>query len=134
MLFQLFNALGLLQESSRMAEMVVETVRKLLLVLDSQPRALAVSHAFATLFRLDAAQAKGKLPADLDGGIWRQPALRQRLEAVLRDPTTIFDDYIFNGEFPEAGHRELLVYGRCIVSTGALSSKLLLGIKDMTPA
>ncbi|WP_083320754.1 PAS domain-containing protein [Hymenobacter glacialis] len=122
-----------LQESSRMAEVVVETVREPLLVLDNQLRVLAVSHAFAELFRLDAAQAKGKLLADLDGGTWQQPALRQRMEAVLRDPTTTFDDYIFNAEFPEAGHRELLVYGRCIVSTGALSSKLLLGIKDVTP-
>ena len=96
---------------------------------------LAVSQAFAAaVWPGCRARPRASSCAELDGGAWQQPALRQRMEAVLRNPATTFDDYIFNAEFPEAGHRELLVYGRCIVSTGALSSKLLLGIKDVTPA
>ena len=122
-----------LQESSRLAEAVVETVRELLLVLDHQLRVLAVSQAFSELFKVNGAEAKGRPLTELDGGSWRQPALRERLEAVLQNPSAPFDDFRFNAEFPGAGPRELLVYGRCITGAQATSSKLLLGVQDVTP-
>ncbi|MFC7669801.1 PAS domain-containing protein [Hymenobacter humi] len=95
-----------LQASSRMAEEVTETVREPLLVLDDQLRVLAVSHSFTKLFGVEPEQAKGQVLYDLDGGVWRQPALQQRLDTVLKDPGAPFDDLRFKAQFPVAGPRE----------------------------
>ncbi|MBD2770321.1 PAS domain-containing protein [Hymenobacter sp. BT664] len=122
-----------LQASSRMAEAVVEAVREPLLVLDDHLRVLAISHSFIELFGLPTAGPRGQLLAELNGGTWWQPALRQRLEALLRDPHQTFDDFLLEGDFPNVGGRKLRVYGRCITGDGAPTSKLLLGVQDVTP-
>jgi two-component system CheB/CheR fusion protein len=119
-----------LQASSRMAEAVAEAVREPLLVLDDQLRVLAVSHSFVELFGLPATEIRGQLLAELDGGTWWQPALRQRLETLLRPPRQPFDDLAFEGNFPHVGVRKLRVYGRCIASDGAPTNKLLLGVQE----
>ena len=123
-----------LQESSRLAETVVETVREPLLVLDFQLRVLAVSQSFAELFGLNVAVAKGRPLAELDSGTWQQPALRERIEAILQSPGTSFDDFRFEATFPTVGTRQLRMYGRSIAGDQATSTKLLLGVRDMTPA
>ncbi|MCC3152074.1 CheR family methyltransferase [Hymenobacter sp. BT770] len=123
-----------LQESSRLAETVVETVREPLLVLDYQLRVLAMSQSFGEMFGLNIAGAKGRPLAELDNGTWQQPELRERLEAILKTPGTFFDDLRFKATFPAAGPRELLMYGRCIGGEQATSTKLLLGVRDVTPA
>ncbi|ALW86924.1 hypothetical protein AUC43_18665 [Hymenobacter sedentarius] len=121
-----------LQESSRLAETVVETVREPLLVLDYQLRVLAMSQSFGEMFGLNTAGAKGRPLAELDNGTWQQPELRERLEAILKAPGTSFDDLRFRATFPNAGPRELLMYGRCIGGEQATSTKLLLGLRDVT--
>jgi two-component system CheB/CheR fusion protein len=119
-----------LQESTRMAESIVETLREPLLVLDTHQRVLAMSGAFATLFGLDAAAAKGQSLRELDGGAWQQPALRQRLDEVLRHPRESFENVEFTADFPTAGPRKLLLYGRAITSHGAQTGRLLLGVQE----
>ncbi|WP_426061722.1 PAS domain-containing protein [Hymenobacter sp. B1770] len=122
-----------LQESTRMAEAVVETVREPLLVLDHRLTVLAISHSFAELFGVDVAEAKGRPLAELNGGTWRQPEVRLRLEKLLQEPGTVFDDFRFEAEFPGTGPRQLQVYGRSIASDLASKSTLLLGVQDITP-
>ena len=122
-----------LQVSRHLAESIVETVREPLLVLDHQLRVLAASQAFATLFGLDADAVKGMPLFELDGGAWRRPALHQRIEAVLADSTVPFDDFLLSADFPTAGHRELLVYGRGIISDGYPTGRVLLGLQEVPP-
>ncbi|GAB3573452.1 CheR family methyltransferase [Hymenobacter daeguensis] len=121
-----------LQESTRFAESIVETLREPLLVLDGQQRVLAGSAAFARLFGLDAGRIKGVPLSELDGGAWRQPALRQRLDEALAHPGQPFDDLRFVAHFPTAGPRELLLYGRTITSHGTRTGHLLLSVEDVT--
>jgi two-component system CheB/CheR fusion protein len=121
-----------LQESTRFAESIVETLREPLLVLDRHQRVLASSAAFAKVFGLDAASIKGQLLRELDGGAWQQPALRERLDEALHHPGQPFEDFRFAADFPTAGRRELLLYGRTITSHGAQTGHLLLGVEDMT--
>ncbi|MDB5236059.1 MAG: hypothetical protein JWR44_3052 [Hymenobacter sp.] len=118
------------QETVRFAESIVETVREPLLVLDADQRVLATSHAFAELFGLDAAQVKGQPLRELDGGVWQQPALRKRLDEALKHPDEPFEDFPLTADFPAAGRRKLLLYGRCITSHGAQTGRLLLGVQD----
>lgn len=63
-----------LQESTRFAESIVESMREPLLVLDAGQRVLAIGGAFAQLFGLDAEVIKGQPLRELDGGAWQQPA------------------------------------------------------------
>ncbi|WP_201980697.1 CheR family methyltransferase [Hymenobacter rubidus] len=118
-----------LQESTRMAESIVETLREPLLVLDAGQRILAMSRAFAELFGLDASAAKGQALRELDGGAWQQTELRQRLDEVLRHPDKAFENLPFTAEFPGARHRELRLYGRAITSHGSQTGRLLLGVE-----
>ncbi|MDO7851750.1 CheR family methyltransferase [Hymenobacter convexus] len=118
-----------LQESTRFAESIVETMREPLLVLDSQQRVLAVSQAFATLFGLNAAEVKGQPLRELDGGAWQQAGLRQRLDAALAEPGQAFDDVEFTADFPGAGRRTLRIYGRALTSHGTPMGPLLLGVE-----
>ncbi|GAA4365629.1 chemotaxis protein CheB [Hymenobacter saemangeumensis] len=119
-----------LQESTALAESIVETVREPLLVLDRNLHILALSKAFSELFSVEPEQAKGQPLHDLDGGVWHSPALRQHLQAVLQNPTQPFDDFELTATFPGAGPRRLLLYGRCITSRGVHTGKVLLGMRE----
>jgi two-component system CheB/CheR fusion protein len=121
-----------LQESSRLAESIVETLREPLLVLDHAQRVLACSGAFAQLFGLEAATLKGVPLHELDGGAWHQAALHQRLREALAHPDEPFAEFRFTAHFPTAGPRTLLLYGRSITSHGAQTGHLLLGVEDVT--
>ncbi|GAB3868904.1 chemotaxis protein CheB [Hymenobacter segetis] len=122
-----------LQESARFAESIVETLREPLLVLDNEQRVLAISEAFATLFKLDREQSKGRLLRELDGGAWQQPALRERLETTLRHPEQPFLDFPYTADFPGAGPHTLRLFGRPLTSGGARTGRLLLGV-EVVPA
>ncbi|WP_310395417.1 chemotaxis protein CheB [Hymenobacter sp.] len=122
-----------LQESSRFAESIVETLREPLLVLDAEQRVLAISRAFAALFGLDPARAKGQLLRELDGGAWQLPALRARLDEALHHPGEPFENFALTANFPGAGPRQLLLSGRCITSRGAQTGRLLLGVQEVSP-
>ncbi|GAC1587854.1 MAG: chemotaxis protein CheB [Hymenobacter sp.] len=118
-----------LQETTRFAESIVETMREPLLVLDAGLHVLAISQAFAQLFALEPALVKGQPLRELDGGAWQQAVLRQRLSEALRHPAEPFEDFHFKADFPGAGPRELLIYGRCLTSHGAQTGHLLLGVQ-----
>ena len=118
-----------LKESTRFAESIVETVREPLLVLDGQQRVLAISKPFGDLFGLNPAVVKGQALRELDGGVWQQSALRRRLEDAFAQPEEVFDDFRFTADFPTAGARTLLLYGRSLTSHGAQTGGLLLGVK-----
>ncbi len=120
-----------LQASRRLAEAIVETVRGPLLILDAKLRVLAISHAFSELFGLDATAVKGQSINELDGGVWQLPALRQRLDALLADPSVPFDDFRFTADFAGAGPRRLLAYGRALTSDGQFTGCLLLGMEEV---
>ncbi|HEX8329056.1 MAG TPA: CheR family methyltransferase [Hymenobacter sp.] len=122
-----------LEASRRLAESIVETVREPLLVLDRRLRVVAISRAFAVTFGLDAAAVKGQALDELDGGLWRQPDLRQQLDGLLDNAGASFDDFRFVADFP-GGRRELLVYGRCITRDGEATGRFLLGLRDATGA
>jgi two-component system CheB/CheR fusion protein len=118
-----------LQISTRFAESIVESMREPLLVLDASQRVLAISGAFAQRFGLDAESIKGLPLRELDGGAWQQPALRQRLQQALEHPDQPFENFAYAAEFPGAGPRRLRLYGRALVSHGAQTGRLLLGVE-----
>ena len=118
-----------LQKTSRFAESIVETMREPLLVLDPQLRVLAISQAFAELFGLNPAQAKGRSLHELDGTAWQQLALRRHLEVALQPSAEPFENFRFTADFSAAGRLTLALYGRALISHGAQTGPLLLGVQ-----
>jgi two-component system CheB/CheR fusion protein len=116
-----------LQESTRFAESIIETVREPLLVLDGDLRVLTVSKAFATLFRVDVGAIKGESVNTLCGGGFAKPELHRRLLKLLNNEAREFENLELEADFPEIGHQRLLLYGRRISSHGNKTDHILLG-------
>lgn len=80
------------------AEMIVDTVREGLLVLDLDLRVQAANESFYRLFGATRAETEGRLVYELGGGAWDGPELRDLLERVLPERQA-FEDF-------EVEHRE----------------------------
>ncbi|WP_460677720.1 chemotaxis protein CheB [Hymenobacter coalescens] len=119
-----------LQMSTRFAESIVETVRDPLLVLDEHQRVQLVSRAFAEAFHVDVERSRGLPLAQLSHGAWRQPALLTALSRLLETGET-FDDLELTLAVPGLGRRRMQLYGRRIVSDGARTGQLLLGVGEV---
>ncbi|HEX9950496.1 MAG TPA: sensor histidine kinase [Rubricoccaceae bacterium] len=74
------------------AEMIVDTVRDGLLVLDLDLRVQAANESFYRMFEAERAATEGQLVFDLDGGVWDRPEFRVLLERVLPEQH-VFDDF-----------------------------------------
>jgi two-component system CheB/CheR fusion protein len=120
-----------LQESSRFAESIVETVREPLMVLDSELRVLTVSQAFASTFNVTPATVRGQSLAMVSNGVWNQPALRLRLRELLETEVAAFDDFPLVATFSGIGEQRITLYGRRILSAGSRTGHLLLGVQTI---
>jgi PAS domain S-box-containing protein len=114
-------------ESSRFAEDIVETIREPLLVLDKNRRVLSANPAFYRTFHVDPEETQGVLVYELGNGQWDIPRLRQLLEEILPESTTI-EDFEVDHEFPEIGHRVMVLNARRLDD----GNKILLAIEDIT--
>jgi PAS domain S-box-containing protein len=74
------------------AEMIIDTVRDGLLVLDLDLRVQAANESFYRMFGANRAATEGRLVFDLDGGVWDRPEFRVLLERVLPEQH-VFDDF-----------------------------------------
>ncbi|WP_135435330.1 CheR family methyltransferase [Hymenobacter fodinae] len=118
-----------LQESTRLAESIIETVREPLLALDRDLRVLTMSKAFATFFRINTEAVKGESINTLSGGAWSQPDLHRRLLKLLNNEAREFENVELEADFPEIGHRRVRLYGRRISSQGSKTDRILLSVE-----
>lgn len=115
-------------ESARaFAEMVVDTVREGLLVLDLDLRVVAANESFYALFGVDPGETVGRLVYDLGDGQWDLPELRDLLEGVLPHERA-FDDYEVDHTFEGIGRRVVLLNGRRMDD----HQLILLAVEDVT--
>ena len=113
------------------AEAIVQTVQEPLLVLDGEMRVLTANASFYQHFRAPAQETLGRPIFELGGGQWNIPRLRQLLEHLLPQDARI-DDFAVDNEFPEIGHRHMLVNARQIHREGLGTGMMLLAIRDTT--
>jgi len=123
-----------LQVSRRLAESIVETVRDPLVVLDGKLDILTVSQSFADTFGVQAAAVKGQPLAVLNKGAWNQPLLNQQLHQLLDEETESFDDFLLEVQFPGESKKQIILYGRRILSDGQATGHLLVGVQRLEPA
>ena len=113
------------------AENIVETVRDPLLVLDSKLRVEGANRAFYTAFRVEPADTIGKFIYDLGAKQWDIPRLRELLEKILPQSTSI-EEFQVEHEFEQLGHRIMLLNARRILDPQRKTERILLAIEDVT--
>ena len=120
-----------IEDVRSLAQIVVETVREPLLVLDDRLTILVASNSFHKTFQISPDNTPGKKLFSLDKGGWDIPALHVLLEKSLVDKT-IVEGFLVEQEFPRIGHRIFLLHARKVLGTEMGHALILLGFEDIT--
>jgi chemotaxis protein methyltransferase CheR len=119
------------EDARSLAQIVVETVREPLLVLDSTLKILVASSSFHACFQIGPQETPGQLLFALDKGAWDIPALHILLERSLVDQT-IVEGFLVEQTFPRIGPRIFLLHARKVLDTDEGHALILLGFEDIT--
>jgi len=120
-----------LQAARDYSQNIIDTIREPLVVLDGQLRIVSASAAFYEIFQVTSAVTEGQPLFEIGRGQWDIPALRQLLEEVLPSNTQ-FKDFRVEHDFPNIGHKVLLLNARQIVSEAETARLILLAMEDIT--
>ena len=116
-----------LRGAKEYAEMIVDTVREALLVLDLDLQVMSANQSFYHLFETTPEETTGHLVYDLGNGQWDLPELRQLLEEILPQDE-VFNDFEVEHDFKDLGHRVMLLNARRVDE----HELILLAIEDVT--
>lgn len=116
-----------LRMAKEFAEMIVDTVREGLLVLDLDLRVRAGNESFYRMFDMTREDTEGRLIYELSNGTWDMPVLRDVLERVLPE-NKAFDDLEVEEEFEGIGRRIIVLNARQLDD----HEMVLLAFEDVT--
>ena len=119
------------EEAERQEVSIVNTVREPLLLLDRDLRIESANESFYRTFKVKPEETKGKLLYDLANRQWNIPALRDLLEKILPEKTSIAD-FRVEHEFETIGKRTMLLNARMLETEPGKPEKILLAIEDVT--
>src|SRR5471032_1203226 len=120
-----------IEDARSLAQIVVETVREPLLVLDSKLTILVASNSFHKNFQISPKDTPNRSLFTLDNGAWDIPALHILLERSLVDQTVV-EGFLVAQEFPRIGQRIFLLHARKVLGTDDGHALILLGFEDIT--
>ncbi|HET6568656.1 MAG TPA: PAS domain S-box protein [Rhodothermales bacterium] len=115
------------------AQNVVDTVREPLLVLDGTLRVESANRSFYKTFHATPAETAGRFIYDLGKRQWDIPRLRELLEGILPQSTSI-EDFEVTHDFEQLGPRTMLLNARRIHDPQRNAERILLAIEDVTDA
>lgn len=120
----------ILEAARNYAELIIETVRIPLVVLDADLRISKVNRSFYDTFQVPASETVAALLFELGNGQWNIPELRSMLEEVLSQdrPLQNFSPNRFEGHL---GERTLL-FNACKLQPDGTVDMILLSIEDIT--
>ncbi len=113
------------------ADVIIETVRTPLAVIDAELRILRVNRAFLTDLEIPQENVEGLLVDGVDGPPWNIPGLRQKLNAVVRDGESL-DDWEVTLNLPVRGRRVVTLSARRIPGDRERAHRVLLAFDDVT--
>jgi chemotaxis protein methyltransferase CheR len=122
---------GKIEDVRSLTQIVVETVREPLLVLDNKLTILVASNSFYKSFQIDPKDTPDQPLFTLDKGAWDIPALHTLLERSLVDQTVV-EGFLVEQDFPRIGARVFLLHARKVLGTDAGHALILLGFEDIT--
>ena len=120
-----------IQDAREYAENIVETVRKPLVVLDSELKILTANRSFYETFKVTHETTIGHFICDLVSRQWDIPELRALFESILPHGTVI-NDYEVDHDFPKIGRRIILLNARQIFRKDIGTHIILLAMEDIT--
>lgn len=118
-------------EARDYAEAIVRTAHDPMMVLGDDLRIRSANPAFYRCFRTDAKHTEGYLVYELGNGQWNIPQLRRLLEALLPTATRI-DEFEVEHDFPEIGHRWMVLNAQRMPGHGDRPDLILLAFDDTT--
>ncbi len=121
------DAVGDVRDARAFAEMIVDTVREGLLVLDLGLKVVAANESFYQMFGVDPEETVGRKVYDLGDGQWDLPELRNLLEDIL-PREGVFNDFQVEHDFEGLGRRVILLNARRLDD----HHLVLLAIQDTT--
>ena len=120
----------LVEEVDTYAQVIGDSVRLPLLILDTALRIRFANRAFYQTFQLSAEEAENRLLFELGQSQWDFPALRRPLEDTI-STGSILNDFEWEQIFPAIGRRVLLLNARK-VQMGHQGERLVLTMEDVT--
>ena len=120
-----------IEEAREYAENIVETVREPLVVLNADLKVLTANHSFFETFSVAPEDTIGNFIYELGNRQWDIPALRVLFEEILPQET-VFNGYEVEHDFPDIGHKVILLNAREISRKGIGSRIILLAMQDIT--
>ncbi len=120
-----------IQDAREYAENIVETVRRPLVVLNSDLKIITANHNFYETFKVTPAETIGNFIYDLGNRQWDIPKLRVLFEDILPNDT-VFNNYEVEHEFQNIGHKVILLNARQISRKNIGSHIILLAMEDIT--
>ena len=113
------------------AENTVDTVRDPLLVLNAQLCVESANRSFYRAFHVSPAETIGTFIYDLGNRQWNIPRLRELLEDVLPQSTSI-EAFQVEHDFEQLGRRTMLLDARRILDPQRKTKQILIAIEDIT--
>jgi len=119
------------QEAFIYADNIIKTLREPLLVLDADLKILSTNRVFYTTFKVTPEETLGNYIYNLGNRQWDIPRLRLLLENILLQKTH-FKDFEVEHNFPEIGHKVMVLNARQIQQEEIGRRMILLAIEDVT--
>ena len=113
------------------AESIGETVREPMLVLDEQLKVVSANNAFYFAFKVKKEDTEGQVIYGVGNRQWDIPRLREMLKDIV-DKNSVFNGYRVEQDFPDIGHRVMLLNARRVIGGADIKPKILLSIEDIT--
>ena len=120
-----------LREARAYSEVIVDTLREPLIVLDRDLRVVSANRAFYRHFRATRAATEGQPFRTLGDGQWGIPALLDVL-AEIRSAGTRCDDFQVTHDFPGIGVRTIALNARRLNPGPGADGAILIAMEDLT--
>jgi len=120
-----------LRQAYDYASSIVETVQEPLIVLDAQHRVVSANRSFYRTFKTSRNETEGRLFFELGNGCWNIPKLRELLEKIIPENTSI-ENFEVEHDFPGIGKRVMLLNARRLYREANQAEMILLAIEDIT--
>ena len=120
-----------IRDAQEYAESIIETLRRPLMILDSDLKILSANPCFYFTFNAKPEETVGNYLHDIGNQQWDNSELRSLLLEILRDNTGI-NGYEVEHDFPEIGRRVILLNARRISRKISGSHIVLLAMEDIT--
>jgi len=117
--------------SDDLAEAIVQTIDQPLLILRADLKIEEANSAFCDLFKVSMEDVRGCFLYEVGNGQWNVPQLRQLLEQVLPQRSTV-RGYRIEQDFPHIGKRVMILNAKRIPGVGGRPDLILLVVSDHT--